>query len=176
MRYVHNLSVRALKDAFEKGQGVRHAQLCCRLARQGKTDLLSAIGHDVLGDDWLDFTYESLGAYFQRSAGTVYIVSTPAYPGLVKVGKTQRSVQERLQSLNNESVVLPFVANEAIRVHDRHWVEVCAHRVLKAQGLHQHKEFFSTSSEHASAVIRQAADTDKRIFQSMGLYTLDSLL
>lgn len=173
---MHNLSMRALRNAFEKGQGTRHAQMCCRLLRQGKTDLMSAIQNDVLGDDWLDFTYDSLKQYFTRASGTVYVVSSSAYPGLVKVGKTRQTAQQRLHSLNNEAVALPFSLDAALRVHDRHWVEVAAHRQLHSQGLHHQKEFFRTEARIASAQIQRAVAADVRVFESLGLYNLDSLL
>ncbi len=173
MSYVHTLSLRALREAFEKGEGTRHARMLCRLARQGKRDLLSAMRDDVLGDDWTDFAFEGLQAHFRRTSGTVYVVSSPAHPGLVKVGKTRQSLEQRLKGLNNESVLEPFVVDASLRVADRHWVELQAHALLTQAGLHAQKEYFRVSADKALAAVQQAADADKRIFQSLGLYDLD---
>ena len=40
--------------------------------------------------------------------GYVYILSNPAMPGLLKIGYTERDVQERVKELSNTGIPSPF--------------------------------------------------------------------
>ena len=42
------------------------------------------------------------------SEGTVYVLTNPAMPGMVKIGKTTRDVTHRLKDLYSTGVPLPF--------------------------------------------------------------------
>ena len=43
--------------------------------------------------------------------GTVYVLSNPAMPVMVKIGKTTRNVEFRLSDLYSTGVPLPFNVN-----------------------------------------------------------------
>lgn len=172
MSAVHAHSLAALRSAFETGRKDRHARLFCRLVRQGKRDLLSAIQADVMGDDWLDFTFESVKAHLGRARGEIYFVSSAAYPGLVKVGKTRGPAERRLQALNNEAAAVPFVLNARMTVHDRHWMELSLHRALNDKGLHFQKEFFGVDSMAGMLMLEELVHRDLALLRSQGLYEL----
>lgn len=57
-------------------------------------------------------------------AGIVYVLTNPAMPGLVKIGKTARgSVDARLVELYSTGVPVPFECPFAARVSDEAKVE-----------------------------------------------------
>ena len=60
--------------------------------------------------------------------GIVYILTSPAMPGLVKIGKTSRtSVHDRLTQLYSTGLPLPFECEYAARVADAGAVEHALH-------------------------------------------------
>ena len=50
------------------------------------------------------------------SEGIVYVLTNPAMPGMVKIGKTGREVEARLNDLYTTGVPLPFECAYAGRV------------------------------------------------------------
>ena len=52
------------------------------------------------------------------SEGIVYVLTNPAMPGMVKIGKTGREVEARLNDLYTTGVPLPFECAYAARVAD----------------------------------------------------------
>ena len=50
------------------------------------------------------------------SEGIVYVLTNPAMPGMVKIGKTGREVEARLNDLYTTGVPLPFECAYAARV------------------------------------------------------------
>jgi len=57
------------------------------------------------------------------AAGIVYVLTNPAMPGMVKIGKTGRDVEIRLSDLYTTGVPLPFECEYAVRVQDMDKVE-----------------------------------------------------
>ena len=53
-----------------------------------------------------------------REDGTVYVLTNPAMPDLVKIGKTTRDVSLRLSDLYTRGVPLPFECEYAAKVKD----------------------------------------------------------
>lgn len=51
---------------------------------------------------------KNLNVVETSTEGNVYILTNPAMPGLVKIGKTSRTVEERLRELNSTGVPMPF--------------------------------------------------------------------
>lgn len=161
------VSLTALYNAFELDDATRHARACARLIRQGY-DLASGLRAHVLGDDWFDYAATSLQAYFRSCAGHVYLVTGPAHHGLVKVGKTARTPQVRLCSLNNASVLLPLKLLQSFAVHDRHWVEAECHRQLARAGVRRAKEFFEAEEDDLARLIQTVCQEDRRRFEAQG--------
>ena len=61
------------------------------------------------------------------SEGIVYVLTNPAMPGMVKIGKTGREVEARLNDLYTTGVPLPFECVYAARVADMDKVEKAFH-------------------------------------------------
>jgi hypothetical protein len=58
-------------------------------------------------------------AVSQDNAGIVYVLTNPAMPGLVKIGKTsQNEVSARISQLYTTGVPLPFDCEYAVKVAD----------------------------------------------------------
>ena len=66
------------------------------------------------------------------SNGIVYVLTNPAMPGMVKIGKTAReSVEARLNELYSTGVPLPFECVYAARVVNETEVEQAFHQAPK---------------------------------------------
>ena len=62
--------------------------------------------------------------------GIVYVLTNPAMPKLVKIGKTGRGVETRLNDLYTTGVPLPFECAYAARVEDMDKVEKAFHNAF----------------------------------------------
>ncbi|SVB25236.1 uncharacterized protein METZ01_LOCUS178090 [marine metagenome] len=89
---------------------------------------------------------DSQGSKPLGNQGIVYILSNPAMPGLVKVGKTI-NLEERLKSLFSSGVPLPFRCVYAKKVKDYNLVERKLHRGLKSHRENENREFFRIAEE-----------------------------
>ena len=170
MREIHSLSLSSLYKSFHDNKPAHHARLFCRLVRQQNIDVISAIRGHVLGDDWQDFAFDALAQHFERAKGYLYLAASEQYNGLIKIGKTGQHPIQRLQALNNESVVYPFNLISSHPVHDRHWLELCVHRKLASQGFHHAKEFFTSHPEIACELINRSVLQDVALFEAQGAH------
>ena len=95
------------------------------------------------------------------SAGIVYVLTNPAMPGLVKIGKTTRgSIDARLNELYSTGVPVPFECAFAARVTDEAKVESAFHRAFGPYRLNLRREFFQIEPEQAIALLELMADED----------------
>ena len=78
--------------------------------------------------------------------GIIYIISNPAIPGLVKIGKTI-NLEERMKTLFNSSVPLPFRCVYAKKVKNYSEVERKLHKGLNSHRENPNREFFRISEE-----------------------------
>lgn len=91
--------------------------------------------------------------------GYVYILSNPSLPGLVKIGQTSRSPEERARELSkNTSIPENFVVEFEICTSDRVELEKDAHRQLSSYRVNARREFFRVEIEKAAQLLRQAAE------------------
>ncbi|MGE9292583.1 MAG: SUMF1/EgtB/PvdO family nonheme iron enzyme, partial [Puniceicoccales bacterium] len=85
----------------------------------------------------------------KKLIGHIYILSNPAMTGLLKIGVTERTVQERVTELNSTGVPLPFeieaVFDSANPLED----ELKVHQTLKSCRLNNNREFFSLDLKSA---------------------------
>lgn len=95
------------------------------------------------------------------STGVVYVLTNPAMPGLVKIGKTSRgSIDARLKELYSTGVPVPFECAFAARVTDEAKVESAFHRAFGPYRLNPKREFFQIEPEQAIALLELMADGD----------------
>lgn len=74
--------------------------------------------------------------------GYIYIASNPSMPGLIKVGKTTTSPNQRMSELHSTGVPTPFSLEFAARVADCHASEKRVHRALETYRVTTNREFF----------------------------------
>ena len=79
--------------------------------------------------------------------GSVYVLTNPAMPNMVKIGKTTRDVELRLADLYSTGVPLPFECEYAAKVKDVDKTEKAFHTELNQVELTQ-KESFLISTQN----------------------------
>ncbi len=85
----------------------------------------------------------------------VYVLTNPAMPGLVKIGKTtQREVKERMKQLYSTGVPIPFDCAFACKVKDASEVEKALHLAFGMTRLNPNREFFKLEPERVVAVLK----------------------
>tara|TARA_Y100001968_G_scaffold85941_1_gene77010 strand:- start:690 stop:1307 length:618 start_codon:yes stop_codon:yes gene_type:complete len=92
--------------------------------------------------------------------GIVYVLTNPAMPGMVKIGKTGRQVETRLSDLYSTGVPLPFECEYAARVTDMDKVEKAFHQAFGPNRVNPKREFFDIEPEQAIAVLELMAIED----------------
>ena len=90
----------------------------------------------------------------------VYVLTNPAMPGIVKIGMTNTSVQDRMKQLYTTGVPLPFECAVAVEVGEgsAKQVETALHTAFSPYKLN--KEFFEIESYQAEAILRAWPDDD----------------
>ena len=81
----------------------------------------------------------------------IYIAESPQYPGMVKIGRTDRTVEERLSELSREDYGLPgsnidseWEAVKIIEVQDNERAEAVLHDHFSDQRVDSSRELFYT--------------------------------
>ena len=94
------------------------------------------------------------------SEGVVYVLTNPAMPDLVKIGKTGRGVETRLNDLYTTGVPLPFECSYAAQVADMDKVEQAFHRAFGPYRINPRREFFQIEPEQAIGLLELLAVID----------------
>ena len=76
----------------------------------------------------------------------VYVLSNPAMPGYIKIGKTD-NLKERLRSLDRTSTPLPFQCEYAAEVKDADKVEKILHDIFLDKRVRSNREFFEVDPQ-----------------------------
>lgn len=92
--------------------------------------------------------------------GIVYVLTNPAMPGIVKIGKTTRGMGARLNELYSTGVPLPFECAYAARVDDESKVERAFHQAFGPYRINPRREFFDIEPEQAIALLELMALED----------------
>ena len=85
--------------------------------------------------------------------GAVYVLTNPAMPNMVKIGKTTRNVELRLADLYSTGVPLPFECEYAAKVKDVDKTEKAFHTAFSPNRVNPKREFFNIDPEQAIAVL-----------------------
>ena len=91
-----------------------------------------------------------------------YVITNEAMPGLVKIGKTNRSIKERLEALSSPSSVPgPFVCEYAVQVSDddQKDYEKLAHAALRELRYNNNREFFQIPLNDAISLMKMIPGT-----------------
>jgi T5orf172 domain len=98
----------------------------------------------------------------------VYVLSNPAMPGLVKIGKTQNEdAAARMAQLYTTGVPFPFDVEFVCRVPNPDEVERALHTAFAPQRVNPRREFFQIEASQAIAILKLLHATDEtKEFQS----------
>jgi len=136
------------------------------------------------GNDHLKMTCSSCGADCGEStpvAGFLYALKNESMPGLLKIGFTTRSIEERVAELGASTATpTPFEIVFYFACNDPQSDEVLAHEVLAKYRINQDREFFKINDGEALRILR-AKLCRQEIFVSTGIgrtsnWTDDSLM
>ena len=85
----------------------------------------------------------------------VYVLTNPAMPGLVKIGKTSHlETEARMRQLYGTGVPVPFDCAFACQVKDAHEVERALHFAFGNTRVNPNREFFKIEAERVISVLR----------------------
>lgn len=85
----------------------------------------------------------------------VYVLTNPAMPGLVKIGKTtQLEVEDRMKQLYGTGVPVPFDCAFACQVKDASEVERALHFAFGNSRINPNREFFQIEAERVIAILK----------------------
>ena len=91
-------------------------------------------------------------------AGFIYIMSNPAFPDLLKIGKSKKDpTQDRVSELNQTGVPEPFRVEYYAFVENEDALETLAHKHFSAKRPNKKREFFSVDCAVAINTIRDLA-------------------
>ena len=91
---------------------------------------------------------------------TVYILTNEAMPGIIKIGWTDNSIEQRMKELDKTATPLPFTCYYAKRVNDPTFVESKMHQAFDEFRIRDNREFFRMSPEQAKAALEIADGED----------------
>ena len=91
----------------------------------------------------------------EKNSQIVYVLTNPAMPGLVKVGKTtQLEVEDRMKQLFGTGVPVPFDCAFACQVKDATEVEKSLHFAFGNTRVNPNREFFRIEPERVIAILK----------------------
>ena len=117
--------------------------------------------------------YALIKSIFKFLGGTAYVLTNPAIKGLVKIGKTNRSVSSRPADLYRRGVALPFACVYAGIVKDVDETEKAFHEAFEPSRNNTKREFFEIKPSQAIAVLKQMAIEDVTLTVQDATYKVD---
>lgn len=85
----------------------------------------------------------------------VYVLTNPAMPGIVKIGRTtQDDINTRLTQLYTSGVPVPFTLAYACKVENHDEVERALHIAFGPSRVNPRREFFKIDPEQAIAILK----------------------
>lgn len=85
----------------------------------------------------------------------VYVLTNPAMPGLVKIGRTSsEEAGTRIAQLYSTGVPFPFKLEFACKVENPDEVEQALHRAFAPNRVNLKREFFSIEADQAIAILK----------------------
>jgi len=114
------------------------------------------IRHSIL--QYLDTYQNPEGrAEGQDDTGWIYVLSTREEPNILKIGRTERSVSQRVKEINGATGVLfPFGARYVFRVNNSAEAEKVIHEALSSYRIRDDREFFDVDPIHAVSIIKES--------------------
>lgn len=129
----------------------------------GNTDVDNASYYTITpsekGDGWESVTYytaKKRGIYNKQGEGDqwVYVLENETLPGLLKIGYTKLTPDERAKQISNATgVPLPYKVAWAYRCFNGELLEGEVHHALKKYRVNNQREFFQISLNEAKETI-----------------------
>jgi hypothetical protein len=91
--------------------------------------------------------------------GIVYVLVNPAFENYVKIGKTT-NLEQRLKSLDNTSVPLPFRCVYAVEVNDESYIERLLHQTFADFRTRKTREFFDVDAQRVISAMKLTGGKD----------------
>jgi hypothetical protein len=91
--------------------------------------------------------------------GIVYVLINPAFENYIKIGRTI-NLEQRLRSLDNTSVPLPFRCVFAVEVEDENEVERLLHQAFADNRTRTTREFFEVDAHRVIAAMKLTRGRD----------------
>lgn len=93
--------------------------------------------------------------------GIVYVLTNPAMPNLVKIGRTTKeNPQARIDELYNTSVPVPFHCEIAVKVEDEVQLEKALFELLHPHRTNPSREFFEIDAERLKPLLSLLSEED----------------
>ena len=92
--------------------------------------------------------------------GIVYVITNPEMPGLVKIGHTSQTIEQRLRDLDKTGVPVPFECVAAWEFEDASGVEGTLHQAFADRRVRRSREFFRVSPGQPIAVLERFGARD----------------
>mgnify|MGYP001331623509 FL=1 len=114
-----------------------------------------------MGEGWETVTYytgRKKGIYAKQGKGDqwVYILKNSSQPGLLKIGYTKLTPDERAKQISNATgVPLPYTVVWAFRCFNGELLESEVHHALRKYRVNNNREFFQCGIERAKQTIRE---------------------
>ena len=90
----------------------------------------------------------------------VYILINQAMPGIIKIGITDNSIEQRMKELDKTSTPLPFECYFAKKVSDNKFIESKMHEAFDSFRIRQNREFFRMDPNAAKAALDMTEGED----------------
>lgn len=94
--------------------------------------------------------------------GYVYILTNKAMPGLIKIGQTARTVQERADELYTTGVPIAFDIAHEFPCENHEKLERQMHTELEKHRFNENREFFEYSADDAFELLQKLVDSSWR--------------
>jgi len=92
--------------------------------------------------------------------GIVYILINQAMPGIIKIGRTEKSIEERMKGLDATPTPLPFECYSAKQVPNAKFTESKMHEAFDASRIRSNREFFRMDPNAAKAALDMVEGED----------------
>ena len=86
----------------------------------------------------------------------IYVLTNESMPDLVKIGHTNKDIEQRIKELDNTSTPLPFQCFYAAEVKDARIVEIKLHRIFSDKRIRTNREFFRIDPNQVKEAIQLA--------------------
>lgn len=108
----------------------------------------------------------------------IYVLTNESMPDLVKIGHTNKDIEQRIKELDNTSTPLPFQCFYAAEVTDARIVETKLHRVFSDKRIRTNREFFRIDPNQVKeaiqlAEIREVTPTQEIVNDAIDIVALE---